>query len=70
MTRARKNASPEFKGLLCVLLLMHLEAFRSECGQNKERLEAFSNRLHKLRIAAALYDPYSDIIGPVVLLQE
>lgn len=41
MTRARKNASPEFKGLLCVLLLMHLEAFRSECGQNKERLEPF-----------------------------
>lgn len=39
MTRAQKNAGPEFKGLLCVLLLMHLEAFRSECGQNKERLQ-------------------------------
>lgn len=34
MTRARKNAVREFKGLLCVLLLMHLKAFRPAFAQN------------------------------------
>lgn len=34
MTRARKNAVREFKGLLCVLLLMHLKAFQPASGQD------------------------------------
>lgn len=69
MTRAHKNAGRGFKGLLCVLLLMHLEAFHSECGQNRERVEHFPFIFTSCE-PTAICPPHSSVLRHVLLQWE
>lgn len=63
MTRAHKNAGRGFKGLLCVLLLMHLQAFRSECAQNKEGVEHFPSFSQVVNLLPSiLHTPLSSVM--------